>query len=202
VWQLVFEGKSAVIRHELGLVHVAWLLSHPGAEPVPALELAGRLAGARRGEKRGVPAGLADGVVVQQRSLPMDANAISRQLWRKQRQLETVLEDDGESEPVKAEAQRELETLLKVKSDPLRNSADISTRAAQTVRRSIRRLHRRLADAVDAEGRPHRILRAFAAHLETCVLVPSRRWAGARGSGAYPGCLVYEPPQGVRWICE
>lgn len=201
VWQLVYDGEPVVVGHEVGLVHVAWLLAHPGADPVHALELAGRLAITPE-EMRGLAPGLPQGAVVRRRSLHLEDSEAARALWRKQRELEAILENERESEQVKAEAERELEELLTIRSKHLRRASDVSSRAAHAVRKSIRRLHRRLADAVDADGRPHRVLRAFAEHLEKHLLVPSRRWAGVRALGNYPGCLVYEPPEGIVWECD
>ena len=47
--------------------------------------------------------------LVQQRSMGLDDAAAVRALWRRQRELERVLADRLEIEPVKAEALRELE---------------------------------------------------------------------------------------------
>jgi hypothetical protein len=202
VWQLIFDRKTALIQHEAGLVHVAWLLAHPGAEPIHALDLAGRAAVEHPEEKRELATGLPVNAVVRQRSLTMENSSTTRAVWRKQRELEGILEDERESEQVKAEAQRELDELMFVRSKQLRQFADDSARTAHAVRRSIRRLYHRLARAVDAEGKPHRVFRAFAAHLQNHLLIPSRRWAGSRAAGDYPGCLVYEPPRGVWWVCD
>jgi hypothetical protein len=199
---LTFEGEQAVLRHQQGLVHLAWLLANPGGEPIHALELAGRIAAARRREIHGLAPGLAEGAVVRQRSVSMDLAAASRALLRRQRELELVLEDDRESEPVKAEAQRDLEALMLLQKNQFRRAADASTRAAHAVRKSIHRLHRRLAESVDARGRPHVLLRAFAAHIEKYLLVPSRRWAGWKIAGGHAGCFIYEPPPGIVWKCD
>ena len=67
---------------------------------------------------------------------------------------------------------------------------------------AIKRLHVRLAGAVDAEGKPHPVLQAFARHLYEHLLLPSGRGGGyARGwpAATYPGCFTYEPPTGVVW---
>ena len=67
---------------------------------------------------------------------------------------------------------------------------------------AIKRFHARLAGAVDAEGRPHAVLRAFARHLHEHLLIPSGRGGGhggARAASTTAGCFTYEPPPGVVW---
>jgi hypothetical protein len=67
---------------------------------------------------------------------------------------------------------------------------------------AIQRLHARLAQAVDGEGRPHPVLQAFAWHLHEHLLVPSGRGGGhggARLASGPAGCFTYEPPTGVVW---
>src|SRR5882724_521603 len=39
-WRLTFEGRHAVLKHELGLAYVAYLLTNPPAEPIHGLRLA------------------------------------------------------------------------------------------------------------------------------------------------------------------
>jgi len=123
-------------------------------------------------------------------------------LWRRQRTLEQVIEDDQEIGPVKAEALRELEEITEfLRKSPWRSRGG-AERCVQAVGRAIKRLHSRLADAVDAQGEPHPVLRAFALHLHEYLLVPSGR--GGRHGGPRPasvpaGCFTYEPPAGVLW---
>jgi hypothetical protein len=74
-------------------------------------------------------------------------------------------------------------------------------RCAQAVAVAIKRLHARLAAAVDAQGRADVVLRAFALHLHERLLVPSGR-GGSYGRGkaeASPGCFIYMPPKHVVW---
>ena len=39
-WELTFEDRQAIFKHEAGAVYVAWLLLHPPPEPIHALALA------------------------------------------------------------------------------------------------------------------------------------------------------------------
>jgi hypothetical protein len=103
-WALVFEGQEAIFKHDLGALYVAYLLLQPPREPVHGVALA---LSAR--EKLGQPAGPAE--VLQQRVVGLEDAESVRALWRRQRDLERVLQDRLEIEPVKAEAQRELEEI-------------------------------------------------------------------------------------------
>ncbi len=113
-----------------------------------------------------------------------------------------MLEDRQEIEPVKAEALRELEEVTEfLRKSPWRSRGG-AERCVRAVTAAIKRLHQHLSGAVDAEGRPHPVLQAFAGHLHGHLLVPSGRGgACARGWAAatYPGCFTYEPPPGVVW---
>jgi len=67
---------------------------------------------------------------------------------------------------------------------------------------AIKRFHASLGAAVDARGRPDRVLAAFAEHLERHLLIPSGRYSGARARqarGELAGCFVYEGKQDVVW---
>jgi hypothetical protein len=142
------------------------------------------------------------GQPIQQRSLGLDDAAAVRALWRRQRELERVLEDDGAIEPVKAEALRELEEVTEfLRKSPWRSRGG-AERCVRAVTAAIKRFHAHLAAAVDSEGQPHPVLRAFARHLHEYLLVPSGRGGGyARGWAAaeFPACFTYEPPAGVVW---
>ena len=199
VWQLLFDGEEALLQHEQGIHYVAWLLRHPAGMPLHGLELAAKAAPARARSNNRAAAGIAEDAALLQRNLGMDDAEAARALWRKQRELEAIIESDDESEPVKSEASRELEAMAGFQAKHLRRGVDASQRAVLAVRRAIQRFHRHLEQAVDAAGKPHRVLRAFAAHLERHILAPSRRWAGSRRSGSYAGCFTYEPPAGVEW---
>jgi hypothetical protein len=196
-WHLTFQGRQGSFKHELGAVYVVYLLLEPPREPVHAVALA---LNAR--VKLGQPASPAE--ALQQRVMGLEDAASVRALWRRQRDLERVLEDRLEIEPVKAEAQRELEEV----TEYLRQSPWLSRhgaeRCARAVAVAIKRFHARLAGAVDAEGKPHPVLQAFARHLHEHLLIPSGQGGGhgrARAASAPAGCFTYEPPRGVVWKC-
>jgi len=196
-WALVFEGRESVFKHELGALYVAYLLMHPPREPLHGVALA-----LHARERLGQPASPAE--VRQQRCMGLEDAAAVRALWRHQRELERILHDRLEIEPVKAEAQRELEEV----TEHLRKSPWLSRhgaeRCARAVAAAIKRLHAHLATAVDAEGRPDAVLRAFALHLQEHLLAPSGR-GGAhtrkQALSGFAGCFIYQPPPGVAWKC-
>ena len=170
-WALVFAGREAIFKHELGALYVAHLLLNPPKEPLHAVALA--LKARDMAEK---PAGPDE--VLAERSMGLEDAAAVRALWRRQRELERVLADRQEIEPVKAEALRELEEVTEfLRTSPWR-SRHGAERCAQAVTAAIKRFHDRLAGAVDAEGKPHPVLQTFARHLYEHLLVPSGRSGG------------------------
>ena len=101
-WALVFAGREASFKHELGALYVAYLLLDPPAVPLHAVALA-----LKARDRAGKPAGPDE--VHAEWSMGLEDAAAVRALWRRQRELERVLEDRQEIEPVKAESLRELE---------------------------------------------------------------------------------------------
>ena len=194
-WELTFEGRQAIFKHEQGALYVACLLLNPPFEPIHAVVLA-----LKAKEMGGEAPGPAE--VIQQRSMGLDDAAAVRALWRRQRALERVLEDDQEIEPVKAEALRELEEVTEFLRKNPWQSRHGAERCVRAVTAAIKRLHGHLARAVDGEGKPHAVLQGFARHLHEHLLIPSGRGGGhggARAVAAPGGCFTYEPPRGVVW---
>ena len=193
-WELTFEGRHAVFKHEQGALYVVWLLLHPPPEPIHALALA---LDARTISDQAP--GAAE--VIQQRYLGLDDAETVRTLRRRQHALEAVLDDHHEIEPVKAEVLRELEAI----ADSLRQSAwrshECARKCARAVSLAIQLLLAHLTRAVDVEGKPHPVLQAFARHLEEHLLIPSgrERTQGGVQTAALSGWYIYEPPPGVTW---
>ena len=77
-WDLIFEGRRAIFKHEQGALYVACLLLEPPPEPIHAVALA-----LKTRELAGEGAGANE--LVQQRSLGLDEAAAVRALWRRQR---------------------------------------------------------------------------------------------------------------------
>jgi len=194
-WELTFEGRQASFKHELGGLYVAYLLLHPLPEPIHGVALA-----LHARQWLGQPAGPDE--TLHEQIMGLEDAASVRALWRRQRELERVLRDRREIEPVKAEALRELEEI----TEHLRLSPWLSRhgaeRCALAVNIAIKRLHAHLAEAVDAAGRPDAVLRAFALHLQEYLLVPSGRGGSHARNHAvpkFPGSFIYAPPPGVVW---
>ena len=189
---MTFEGRDAIFRHEQGALYVAWLLLHPPRKPIHALALA-----LEARAFSGQTPGAAD--AVQQRYLGLDEAEAVRNLRRRERELEVVLDDDEEIEPVKAEALRELEAIVDFMRQHPWRSRDCVQKCAREVGLAIRCLHARLAVAVDTEGKPDAALRAFAQHIDEHLLIPSDG-GGIPGrfrlGAALPGWFTYEPPRG------
>ena len=144
-WELTFEGQRATFKHEPGASYVACLLLHPPRKPIHALALAPEA----RTLSGPTPSATE---VIQQRYLGLDETEGARNLRRRERELEAVLDDDEEIEPVKAEALRELEAIADfIRKHPWR-SRECVQKCARAVSLAIRCLHARLAVAVDAEG--------------------------------------------------
>jgi hypothetical protein len=195
-WELTFEWRRAIFKHEQGALYVACLLLDPPPEPMHAVALTLKA--------RNLPGGASGAAeVIQQRNLGLDDAEAVRNLRRRERELEAVLEDELEIEPVKAEALRELEEIAEfLRKNPWR-SEDCAQKCVRAVARAIQRLHSHLAGAVDGEGKPHPILQGFARHLREHLLIPSGRGGGhggARAVAAPGGCFTYEPPPGVVWV--
>ena len=72
----------------------------------------------------------------------------------------------------------------------MNGSADKLVRA---VRLAINRLHENLAEAVDAHGRPHPVLRPFGEHLAKDLIGPLARYNGRMGARTRPAWRADSP---------
>jgi hypothetical protein len=211
VWHLIFDGKQAYLRHERGLFYVAWLLYNPPEQPIHAIDLMAKIPEFYRKQLgltsiadpvTGKAAPLLSGARIQERSLALDDRQTMRALFHKEKELEAILDSDDESEPVKAEALRELEQIAEFQRQHGRGSRDSARRAAHAVRSAIVRFHEHLHGAVGQDGGPHPVLRCFAEHINKHILIPSARYAGHGGPYAragLAGCFTYERPGDVFW---
>jgi hypothetical protein len=114
-WELTFESRRAIFKHEQGALCVACLVLDLPPEPLHAVALA------LKARKMG---GQAPGAVelIQQRNLGLDDAEVVRNLRRRQRELEAVLDDDEAIEPVKVEALHELEEVIEfLRKNPWRS---------------------------------------------------------------------------------
>jgi hypothetical protein len=211
VWRLVFAGNGTDLWHQRAVFFVAWLFYHPPAEPLHALDLTARIPeiyrqqlglGALVDPATGKTAAVQAGARMQERSLALEDAEAMRALYRKEKELEAILESEDAIEPERAEALRELEEIYVFQERNARRSKDNAHRVADAVRKAISRFHRSLMGALDGEGKPHPVLRPFGEHVEKHLLIPSARYCGPGGKrarGRLAGCFTYEPPPGVRW---
>ncbi len=211
-WEVVFEGQRAFFKHEQGATYVAYLLLNPPKEPIHALDLCTRLAFPNRSDSSGI-AELVDpetGRVkpleaqsrIQERSLGLEDAETMRTVLRTQNQLEAVLEDELLSDQVRRATERELIALYDYEKEHWQTVRDSAQRAADAVGRAIKRFFAHLASALDASGKPHAVLRAFAEHIRAHLLVPSGRCCGRGGPRpgvGVAGRFTYEAPEGVVW---
>ena len=212
VWHLVFDYQEADIRHEKGIFYVAWLLYNPPEHPIHALDLAAKVPEIYR-QQLGLPP-LVDPVTgkatvlpstarIQERSLALDDAQAMRRLYRKEKELEAILDADDATEPEKAEALRELEEIVEFQRHHASRTTDAAQKAVWAVRNAIRRFHQNLLSATSPNGDPHPVLRQFANHLQTNLLLASARFSGPnarRARGPTAGSFTYEPPATLTWV--
>ena len=139
----------------------------------------------------------------QERSHAADDLKVAQRIRDKEKEWEAVLDDENASEPEKAEALRKLEELAGFQRRHAMRSKSSADNLVRAVRLAINRLHENLAEAVDAHGQPHPVLRPFGEHLAKYLIGPSARYngrMGARTRAGVAGRFTYEPPAGVRWL--
>src|ERR1051326_1781573 len=164
-WHLTFDYKNAILKHEQGIFYVAWLLHNPPEEPIHGVALALEVRALH-----GKP--IDEAQIVQQRAMGLDDAETFRALRQKQKELEAILDDREQIEPVKAEALRELQEIYEFqKRNPWR-TRDCAQKTVNAVAVAIKRFRKRLADSVDAQGRTNEVLRDFEKHLGRYLLVP------------------------------
>jgi hypothetical protein len=209
LWKVTFESHEAEFKHQQGATYVTWLLLNP--HPIHALDLLARLASRDRANRgfteltdpaTGKTVPLEAHSRIQERSLGLEHVQTLRALRLKEQELEAIIEDENESEPVKAEAMRDLEAITQFQKQSLHRTADSAQKAAKSVRVAISRFHQHLRTSTDATGNPHAVLRSFATHIEKHLIIPSARYA-SRGAGhgrtGLAGHFTYEPPSGLIW---
>jgi hypothetical protein len=210
-WGLTFDGNKAQIKDEPVMKYVAYLLLNPPAEPMFGVDLASKadaLYGKRNalteithpytGEIIVVPSEAR----IQERHLGLDDAEAMRWALRKQNDLEALLEAPDLIEPVRAEIHRELIALYEYERLNSKQVFDAAQKTVLAIRRALKRLQKRLTRAVDSNGFPHPVLRAFAAHLQQHLIEPSYRFkhaAARREKDDAAGCFTYQPPNGVAW---
>lgn len=210
-WTLIFNGVTAPIKQEKGLLYVAYLLQNPPREPIHALDLASKIPEIYR-KQLGVAA-VTDQITgeavpldrharIQERSLGLEALESTRAILKEEQKWEAVLDDGRSTEPERAEALRNLEELAEFQRRYAGRTNSNADNLVRAVRRAITRFYENLAGALDKDGKPHPVLTPFAEHLHEHLLKPSARFSGryrSRSRAGVAGCFTYEPPPGVTW---
>jgi hypothetical protein len=198
-WDLTFAGQHAILKHEQGLAYVAYLLLNPPKEPIHGLALALKIRALRDGR----PADSYD--IRQERALALDDAEAARSLFHKQQELEKILDDEDQTDPVKQEVLRDLVAIYEFQKKNISRTTSVAQRASDAVGKAIKRFQQRLAKAVDPSGNPHPVLRPFADHIKKHILVPSGRGSGHGGTRPPQGCggfFTCQPERGVTWTSQ
>ena len=190
-WELIFDGRFAVVPQDQALFYVAWLLVRRSAAPVHACELASKVY-----DRFGDHPDFRDATpwICRHR----DEIQIAKGLLKKQKALEAILDSEDELDPVKTEALHEWVALQDRQEACFEEIADTGEATARIVSAGLLDLYAWLSAAVDARGRPHPVARAFAHHLLVCILMPSHRASGQDRTARF----IYERPVGVAWECQ
>jgi hypothetical protein len=139
--------------------------------------------------------------IVQQRAMGLDDAETFRALRQKQKELERIVDDRNEIEPVKAEAMRELQEIYEFQRRNPWRTRDCAQKTVRAVSMAIRRFRQHLATGTTANGGRHPVLRAFARHLDNYLVVPSARggYDRPRFADILAGCFGYRPPASTVW---
>jgi hypothetical protein len=212
VWELTFKGRQALLKHEQGLLYVSWLLLNPPQQPIHGMALTLKVLTHFRNvpvattipnATNGLPVTVPIDASLIEQNLRFDDIEAAAALRRKQLQLETILEDPMQSDQMKADVSRDLESIYAFEKQNRHRTTDMAQKAVRSVRMAIKRLHQRLSVATDQRGKPHPVLVPFAGHLHKYLIVPSARYCSPRGllaRAGLAGCFTYEPPENVVWV--
>jgi hypothetical protein len=215
-WELVFAGRKGLVEDERGAQIVAYLLRNPPREPIHAVPLETKVwarewAEASLPGRESQPTDEANGVERPAGELEMDEQASGARLdqgentllKKKFRELLEIIEDTTLPQDERDAAQLELDELHHAMDGAAgRAVVDGAAKAAERVRKAIKRLHAKLANAIDENRAANVVLRDFAEHLLTHLIIPSSRFnrgKGSRNRAGVAGTFIYEPPPGVVW---
>jgi hypothetical protein len=213
-WVLVFQGRSAYLKYEIGLEYVACLLSHPdrgvsGATlfskfhpQSPKASGITHLVSPDGGEITDLP----DDATPSEENLDKDTERILEAHREKAQEFREILQDPAASDSDKEFARRELREIIGFLATQKKTNQDPNTRAVKRVHKSIQRLCDNLARQEPGHTAPDPVAREFGGYIAQHILVPSRRYTVARkganvhvARGELAGHLVFECPPGHRW---
>lgn len=195
VWELYFDYERALLKHERGIFYVHWLLYHPDETPIHAIDLMAKVPEIYRQQlglaplvnpATGRPVELESHARLQERSLALDDRQAMRAIFKKEKELEAILDSDDATEPEKAEALRELEEIIEYEKNHARRSRDAAHNLTDSVQTAIRRLRRHISQGAEARTPAHNLLLHIKKHM------PAK-------PNHMPGTFCYAPPPWVNW---
>jgi hypothetical protein len=202
IWHLWFEGLPSFLDDEYAVRYLAWLLTHP-LDPIHGYDLYMLSNPLTPGDNG--PHELANPITGEIVTLPSNARIQEanlahdlhpeltpefKNLLAEIADLKTITENEAASQLERDEAAAELKQKRKLLSALSNRAKDGAEKAVKTVRRALTRFHEQLKNAVDENGNPHHLLRAFAKHIFEQIILPSR---------ATPSHLVHHPLPGISW---
>jgi hypothetical protein len=183
-WELSFGGQHAVLKQHPALFYVAWLIAANQSQPIAALELAAAVFSVFRNNPDLLFS--APWLCRQQR----DAD-VAKIMDKRQRALERILDDPASDDIVKAEVEREIVFIQRLQETYFIELLPPGEKTCARITDDLLGLYATLAGALDARGKPHPVIRAFAFHLLVCVVMPSIRASRRQPGGRY----VYRSPE-------
>src|SRR6185436_10284239 len=201
-WSLTFNCDKTLLGHHRSIFHVRWLLYNPPPQPIHGVDLNAKIPEFYR-QQTGLP-GLIDPATgksiilpsdarLQERSLALDDVENMRQLYRKEREFQDIIESDSQeyNESQKNEARRKLQQIADFQTQYAKRSIDAAQRMTRTIREGFYRLHRRYSLGFDRCGKPDPVARAFALHIQNCIIIPSGGY-GRHSRGRAAGTFTYD----------
>jgi hypothetical protein len=177
-WELTFDGQHAVLKQHPALFYLAWLIGAKQSQPIAALELAAAVFSQFRNNPDLLFS--APWLCRQQR----DAD-VAKVMRKRKRALEAILDHPDSDEIVKAEVQDEIVFIESLQKTYFIELLPPGERTCARITDDLLDLYAQLASALDAQGKPHPVIRAFAFHLLVCVVMPSLRATRRQPGGRY-----------------
>jgi hypothetical protein len=177
-WDLTFNGQHTVLKQHPALFYVAWLVAANQAQPIAALDLAAAVFSLFKYNPDLLFS--APWLCRQQR----DAD-VAKVMLRRQRALEKILDQPDSDDVVKAEVEREIVFIQNLQETYFGELLPPGEKTGERIMHDLLDLYAILSRALDAQGKPHLIIRAFAFHLLVCVVMPSIRASRRQPGGRY-----------------
>ena len=116
-------------------------------------------------------------------------------MLKRQKALEKILDHPHSDDVVKAEAEREIVFLEGLQETYFPELLPPGEKTGERITDDLLDLYATLSRALDAQGKPHPVIRAFAFHLLVCVLIGCK--GGAGGVDNMPEKKI---PEGAMWL--